>query len=145
MYTYKYPRPAITVDNVVLCREKDECFVLLIQRKNDPFKNLWALPGGFVDIDEPIEMAALRELKEETGITGIKISFLNYFDEPGRDPRGRTISMAFTRIIESRKKLQAASDAKKAEWFNLDNLPELAFDHKKIIDFAKLRLFNVTP
>ena len=80
MFTYKYPRPALTVDNVILTRENEEWYILLIQRKHDPFKNFWALPGGFVDPDEKIEMAALRELKEETGITGIKITFLNYFD-----------------------------------------------------------------
>jgi len=145
MFTYKYPRPALTVDNVILTRENEEWYILLIQRKHDPFKNFWALPGGFVDPDEKIEMAALRELKEETGITGIKINFLNYFDEPGRDPRERTISMAFTGTIKSRIKPQAASDAKKAEWFKIENLPDLAFDHKKIIDLAKLRLSSIIP
>jgi ADP-ribose pyrophosphatase len=140
MHTYKYPRPALTVDNVILAKENGEWYVLLIQRKNEPFKNSWALPGGFVDDNELIEKAALRELKEETGITGIILEFLNYFDEPMRDPRERTISMAFAGIAKKNIKIAAASDAKKAEWFKIDKLPELAFDHSKIIKEAKLKL-----
>ncbi len=136
MYSYEYPRPAITVDNVILAKEKEEWYILLIQRKNEPFKDFWALPGGFVDADELIEKAALRELMEETGIAGINLEFLNYFDEPNRDPRERTISMAFTGIIETRIKARADSDARKAEWFKIENLPYLAFDHSKIIEYA---------
>ena len=145
MFNYKYPRPALTVDNVIMANEKGECYILLIQRKHNPFKNSWALPGGFVDVDEPIENAALRELKEETGITGITLEFLNYFDEPGRDPRQRTISMAFVGIIKTRIEAYPASDARKAEWFKIENLPDLAFDHKKIIDFAKFKLTSINP
>jgi 8-oxo-dGTP diphosphatase len=145
MFTYKYPRPALTVDNVILARENDEWLVLLIQRKHNPFKNFWALPGGFVEPNEPIESAALRELKEETGITGIKINFLNFFDEPDRDPRERTISMAFMGTVNKDIFLKASSDARKAEWFRIDKLPDLAFDHKKIIDMAKLRLTGIIP
>jgi 8-oxo-dGTP diphosphatase len=142
MHTYKYPRPALTVDNVILANEQGEWLILLIQRKNEPFKNLWALPGGFVDNNEPIEKAAIRELKEETGITGIIPVFLSYFDEPGRDPRERTISMAFTAVTKRNIKIKASSDAKKAEWFNINNLPELAFDHARIIELARRKIIK---
>ena len=134
----------MTVDNVILANEKEEWYILLIQRKNEPFKSFWALPGGFIDVDEPIEKAAIRELKEETGITGITLEFLNYFDEPGRDPRERTISMAFTGSTNKGINIKAASDAKKAEWFKIDNLPDLAFDHAKIIKMAKSRFIKIT-
>ena len=139
MFTYQYPRPALTVDNVILAKENDEWYVLLIQRKHEPYKNSWALPGGFVDVDEKIEIAAMRELKEETGISGIPLQFLNYFDEPGRDPRERTVSMAFVCILKQRIEAHPASDARKAEWHKIDNLPELAFDHSIIIEQAKFR------
>jgi 8-oxo-dGTP diphosphatase len=142
MFTYKYPRPALTVDNVILSKENNEWQVLLIQRKNEPFKNSWALPGGFVDDNEIIEKAALRELSEETGITGISLEFLCYFDDPIRDPRERTISMAFVGIVNINIEIKAASDAKKAEWFKIDLLPKLAFDHAKIIEKAKSGFIN---
>jgi 8-oxo-dGTP diphosphatase len=136
MYQYNYPRPALAADIVLFAKEKNDWFVLLIQRKNEPFKNLWALPGGFVEQDELIKKAALRELKEETGITGIALKFLDYFDDPVRDPRERVITMVFTGIAEKNIPVKAASDAKKAEWFNIKDMPGLAFDHKKIIELA---------
>jgi 8-oxo-dGTP diphosphatase len=142
MHTYKYPRPALTVDNVIMAEENGEWYILLIQRKNEPFKNSWARPGGFVDDNELIENAALRELWEETGITGITLEFLNYFDEPDRDPRERTISMAFAGIVNKNIKMKAASDAKKVEWFKIVKLPELAFDHSKIIEQAKSKFIK---
>ncbi|MDY6801764.1 MAG: NUDIX hydrolase [Bacteroidota bacterium] len=137
IYTYAYPRPAVTVDIIVFKKEKNDVQILLIERKNHPFKNMWALPGGFVDKDEDIKIAAYRELAEETSIQDIQLSQLHTFGKPGRDPRGHTISIVHIGFLQnSKQKIQAGDDAKNLQWFSVDQLPELAFDHQEIIEYA---------
>lgn len=135
IYTYAYPRPALTVDIIVLKRLNNTFHILLIKRKNDPFKGQWALPGGFIDIDEEIEDAAYRELKEETSISEITLYQFFTFGKMGRDPRGRTISIVYHGLLENEKQsIKAGDDAKDLEWFSIDKLPEIAFDHSEIIN-----------
>jgi len=132
----------ITTDIVVICREKRRHKILLIRRKNDPFKGMWALPGGFVEKDEEIIDAAKRELYEETGIKiRTKLHEIGVFGKVGRDPRGRTISIAYLALINKVVHPKASTDAKEAQWFSIKNLPPLAFDHKEIIRKA-MKLFK---
>lgn len=131
-YTYKYPRPAVTADCVVITRE-EELKVLLIQRGNEPFKGCWAFPGGFMDIDETTEQCAIRELKEETGLDVTGGQQLGCYSKVDRDPRGRTLTVAYLAIIDEAKDVKGLDDATKAEWFPINNLPELAFDHNSIM------------
>jgi 8-oxo-dGTP diphosphatase len=134
-YNYKYPRPALTVDCVILRNEKNHPELLLIQRDHYPFEEMWALPGGFIEMDETLLESASRELMEETGLTGIQLIQYKAFDKIDRDPRGRTISVIFYGSPENPlSPVKAASDARDAKWFRIDNLPELAFDHAEIID-----------
>lgn len=141
-YCYKYPRPSVTVDIMLFLKLKQSHKILLIQRKNPPFKNSWALPGGFMDIDELLKDAALRELKEETNIDLDHLHQFGIYDHPDRDPRGRTISVVFYKFLENQPDtLKAGDDAGKAQWFNTNELPKLAFDHKKILNDAMV-LFN---
>jgi len=136
-YTYKYPRPALTVDSVIISPNEHETQLLLIQRKHFPYEAKWAFPGGFVDIDETVEQAAVRELEEETGLTGIELEQIHTFSKVNRDPRGRTISVVFFGITDHTKvTIQAKDDAEDVKWFPLNNLPELAFDHNEIIKFV---------
>ena len=132
-WCYKYPRPALTVDALIVSSDGK---VLLIQRKNPPFKGLWALPGGFVDMDETPEAAAVRELEEETGLTGIELTQFHTFGAVDRDPRHRTVSIVFSGYTANSKDVipKANDDASDAGWFDIRNLPETAFDHKEIID-----------
>ncbi len=134
-HCYSHPRPAVTVDIVVLSRNGR---VLLIKRKGEPFRGGWALPGGFVDIDETLADAAARELEEETGIAGVDMRQLHAFDDPDRDPRGRTISIAFLAKVEAPPEPTAKSDAAEARWTAVDQLPPMAFDHDAIIALALL-------
>ena len=139
IYTYAYPRPAVTVDIIVIKNVENSFQILLIERKNEPFKNKWALPGGFVDIDEEIEDAAYRELQEETSISEIKLNQFHTFGKIGRDPRGRTISIIYSGILLNEKQnICAGDDAKNLKWFSINNLPNLAFDHNQIIDCFSL-------
>lgn len=142
MYTYEYPRPSVTVDIVVYGYDGGKQLkLLLIQRGSDPYKGSWALPGGFVDMDEDLETAALRELEEETGVKDLYLEQLYTFGTPGRDPRGRVISVAYFSLVNLQDHpAVAASDATKAEWFPLNELPVLAFDHSDIIETANGRL-----
>ncbi|MDT0690078.1 NUDIX hydrolase [Salegentibacter sp. F188] len=128
---------AITVDSVVLSNTNNKFKALLIKRKNDPFKNQWALPGGFIEEGEDLEEAAKRELLEETGLKIESMEQIRAFGKPGRDPRGRMISIAFLSRIFSEETLKPGDDAKEAAWFDIDNLPELAFDHEEIIAAAR--------
>lgn len=136
-YTYKYPRPAVTADCVVMTRET-EPKVLLIQRGNEPFKGWWAFPGGFMDMDETLEECAIRELREETGIevTEDDIMAFGTFSAVDRDPRGRTISKAYLVTVDKPIEVKGQDDAVKAEWFNINELPELAFDHDEMFGHA---------
>jgi 8-oxo-dGTP diphosphatase len=127
----------VTVDIVVLIGQTLPRCILLIRRKNPPFEDQWALPGGFVDHDEDLEPAAQRELAEETGITGLKLTQLQTFGKPGRDPRGHTVSIVYLSVLDTEPDgLRAGSDAAEARWFNTDALPTLAFDHANVISVA---------
>lgn len=134
-YTYKYPRPALTIDCAVFRKEGDNLELLLIKRDRYPFEGMWALPGGFVEMNERLHEAASRELEEETGLTGVRLIQFRTFDAIDRDPRGRTISFIFHGFLETpSKNVKAASDARDARWFNVKRLPDLAFDHAEIVD-----------
>lgn len=142
-YTYKYWRPAVTVDNVVFSFDGTHLNTLLIRRKNEPFKDYWAFPGGFLNEDETLEMAAQRELKEETGLTSMHYTEIGSFSDIDRDPRGRTISIAFASVVRpTNTKVTAADDASSTRWFPVTEMPILAFDHEKIFRMAlwKLRI-----
>jgi len=140
-YQYSYPHPAVTTD-VVLFGLIDECLkVLLVRRARPPFANHWALPGGFLDIDEDLEDCALRELEEETGVSGVYLEQLYTFGKPGRDPRERVISVAYYALVPATDiEIRAASDARAVRWFAYRDLPELAFDHVDIIHKAQQRV-----
>lgn len=140
--TYEYPRPALTVDCVIFgLDESNQLKVLLIQRALEPFKDYWALPGGFVDMSETLEAAALRELEEETGVRDVFIEQLFTFGDPDRDPRGRVVSVAYFALVNlGEHPVRASSDARNVKWFELDKMPDLAFDHAKILHTAVNRL-----
>lgn len=138
-YTYDYPRPAVTTDCVIFCYDDfDNPKVLLIRRANEPYKDHWAFPGGFLDMDETADECAIRELKEETGlfISPEELVQIGAFTKVDRDPRGRTITIAFCTIIDSESQVKGLDDAADARWFPIENLPPLAFDHEDILDAA---------
>jgi 8-oxo-dGTP diphosphatase len=142
-YTYDYQRPALTVDAIILRKESGQLSILLIQRDKPPFEGKWALPGGFVDINETLEEAIERELWEETGLTGIHLHQLHTFSALGRDPRGRTISVAYYGFMDALMTPVSGDDAREAKWIAISNIPMLAFDHNQIVDLALQRLvFN---
>lgn len=128
-----YVAPALTVDAVLLKGNE----ILLIQRGRDPYQGKWALPGGFVDVGERVEDAARRELMEETGLRGDIVDLLGVWSDPSRDPRGHTVSVVFVCKVGGIVQLEAGDDAAEARWFDLDKLPELAFDHAEICAAAK--------
>ncbi len=132
-YHYEYPRPAVSADIVVIDRRTTPSRILLIQRLKDPFANQWALPGGFMEIDETLEAAAIRELHEETGLIVADVRQVGAFSAVDRDPRGRIITVAFLVELESDQTAVAADDARSTRWFDLHALPKLAFDHAEII------------
>ena len=139
-FTYEYPRPAVTADCVVIARE-NEPKVLLIQRGNEPFKGCWAFPGGFMNMDETTEQCAVRELEEETGLKVTEIKQIGAYSKVDRDPRGRTITVAYLAIIDKAEAVKGLDDAAKAQWFPISDLPKLAFDHEEIMaDANKLYL-----
>ena len=139
-YTYKYPRPAVTADCIVITREGD-AKVLLIQRGDEPYKGCWAFPGGFMNMDETTEQCAKRELEEETGLKVYDIHQIGTFSKVDRDPRGRTINVAYLAIIDKPMSVVGQDDAEKAEWWSLSSLPQLAFDHDEIMSKA-IALYN---
>jgi 8-oxo-dGTP diphosphatase len=141
-YIYDWPRPMVTVDAVVFSLSGGKTQVLLVNRGHEPFKGKWAVPGGFVDMDEELEDAAARELQEETGLTGMKLEQMHTFGRRGRDPRGRQISIAFTGVATTgQDEIRPGDDAAKAKWFDIEHLPgDLAFDHDEIIKFAVEKL-----
>ena len=133
-YCYQYPRPAVTADVVVLSGEEQEYLkILLIQRRNPPFQNMWALPGGFADMDEDIDVTAARELEEETGVRKVDLKQIGAFGKVGRDPRHRTVTVAFLTCLENPVAVKGGDDAAEAAWFPANQLPPLAFDHADII------------
>jgi 8-oxo-dGTP diphosphatase len=143
-YCYEYPRPAVTVDIILFTFYNNDLKVLLIERMHAPFQGNWALPGGFVEIDEDVEDAALRELAEETNVTEVYLEQLYTFGEPGRDPRTRVITVAYFALLSAdqvaRLQIQGASDAANARWWSMYALPPLAFDHDRILQYALQRL-----
>ena len=140
-YTYEYPHPAVTVDVVVFTIENDDLKVLFIQRDQEPFKGQWAIPGGFVDIDERLSDAAKRELKEETGVSVNFLEQFYTFGRPDRDPRERIITVAYYTLIPSDQlALVAGDDARDAQLFSTNELPPLAGDHGNIFRVAKQRV-----
>lgn len=140
-FTYKYAHPAVTVDCVVFGYDAADLKVLLIQRRLEPFKGRWALPGGFVQINEGLEDAARRELSGETGLGELYLEQLYTFGDPQRDPRERVISVSYYALVKLTDHTpRAASDAEDAAWFPVADLPELGFDHEKIIETALRRL-----
>ena len=137
-------RPSVTVDVVVIALLEGSHKVLLVERRKPPFQGCWALPGGFVEPDETLEAAARRELHEETGAQPARLEQLHTFGDPGRDPRGWTISVAYLAVVDGDEvqagNLQAGSDAETVCWFDLHDLPPLAFDHREIVACARQRL-----
>lgn len=141
MYQYEYPHPAVTTDIVIFTIRDKQLKLLLIMRGAEPYKGKWALPGGFVQLDEDLESGARRELSEETGISGVYLEQLYTFGSVDRDPRERVITVAYYALIPSDKiELRAATDAEAVGWFSMDELPKLGFDHKEIVDMAHQRL-----
>ena len=133
-FTYNYPKPSITTDCIIVKGPSVQMEVLLIRRKHDPFMGKWALPGGFVEIDEDLMDGAIRELKEETGLAQIDLKQFGTYGKPGRDPRGRTISVVYYGFVqEGESSVTAGDDAAEACWFDIKKLPPLAFDHGEII------------
>lgn len=139
MYTYQYPRAALTVDAIVYTVDAGTFWILLIERGQDPFKGNWALPGGFVNMDETLEDVCKRELFEETGVKVETMTQFKAFDAVNRDPRHRTISVVFSVSLNEKSVVVGGDDAANARWFNINILPILAFDHKQILTefFAK--------
>jgi 8-oxo-dGTP diphosphatase len=136
-YVYEYPRPAVSVDIVIVTRAPKPR-VLLIRRKHEPFAGCWAIPGGFVNMDETLEAAARRELFEETGVRVESLVQLHTFGDPGRDPRGRNISVTYLAVVDADNlKPRADDDAAEVGWFSLTRPPALAFDHRDILAFAR--------
>jgi 8-oxo-dGTP diphosphatase len=139
-YTYDYPRPSVTADAVVVSGTRSPK-VLLIRRKGEPFAGMWAIPGGFVEMDETLGATARRELREETGLEVGAMEQLHTFGDPGRDPRGRVISVVYlARAIADQLRPKASDDAAELAWHSLAKLPPLAFDHDKILVLVKQRL-----
>lgn len=137
-YVYDWPRPMVSVDAAVFSFFRDVFKLLFIKRKNEPFKGKWALPGGFIGIDEELDDAVARELFEEAGLSGIALEQMHTFGKPGRDPRGRQITIVFMGVASARqRKIRAGDDAAKARWFDVEKLPkDLAFDHNEVVRFA---------
>ncbi len=140
-FAYEYPRPALTVDGVVFGLDEEDLKVLLIKRDLPPFSDRWALPGGFVRVDESLDEAARRELREETGVEQVFLEQLYTFGALDRDPRERVVSVAYFALVKlSDHRIKAATDARDAAWFAVSDVPALAFDHDRILAVALERL-----
>lgn len=145
-YHYKYPHPSVTTDCVIFGFDGTKLHVLLVERGQEPFKGKWALPGGFLNMDESAEECALRELQEETGLKDADIKQLHTFTAPDRDPRERVITIAYYAIVRMQD-VKGGDDAAKAQWFALDDVPPLAFDHDEILRIAEneIKQKNLEP
>jgi len=133
-YTYEYERPAVSADIAVFRYESHVFQILLIRRKNQPYQGMWALPGGFMEMDETLEEAAARELEEETGLKNLDLKQFSTFSQVDRDPRTRVITTVYYGIVSKENSLaKGGDDAELAEWFPVNDLPQLGFDHKIII------------
>lgn len=143
-YCYDFPRPALTVDVIVFAFHDNRLQVLLVRRKLEPFKGKWALPGGFVQMDEDLHVSALRELGEETGINDVYLEQLYSFGDPDRDPRARTVTVAYFALMSADQfaaaRLEPATDVDAVRWWSIYDLPDLAFDHARILQYALQRL-----
>lgn len=140
-YVYEYPRPAMTADNVIFGFDGERLQILLVERGIAPFKGSWALPGGFMRMDETIEQCARRELREETNVHDVYLEQFHVFSAPKRDPRGRVVTVAFIALVRpADHAVIGGDDASNAMWFDVDMLPPLAFDHLEIIDMARAHL-----
>ncbi|MEM7453178.1 MAG: NUDIX hydrolase [Planctomycetota bacterium] len=144
-YEYEFPRPAVSVDLLVRRTIEEVDHVLLVQRRDAPFAGCWALPGGFMNMDETLEQAAQRELEEETGLAANSLRQLHTFSALGRDPRGRTISTTFEAFVDATATPEADDDAMDVSWFPVSDLPELAFDHSAILCHLLSRTNDVRP
>lgn len=141
MYSYKYPHPAVTTDCVIFGFDGSTINILLVERGIEPYKGSWALPGGFLKMDETVEEGALRELREETGVSKVYLEQFHVFSDVNRDPRERVLTVAFLALVRKSDYLViAGDDAANAQWFEWDELPPLAFDHSDIIKLAKKSL-----
>ncbi|MDD7563436.1 MAG: NUDIX hydrolase, partial [Alloprevotella sp.] len=138
-YSYDYPHPAVTTDCVIFGFDGSDLKVLLIERGIEPFKGKWALPGGFLKMDETAHEGALRELEEETGMKNAYIRQFHTFTEPGRDPRERVITIAHYALVRLQE-VKGGDDAAQARWFTMDEIPPLAFDHDRILRMAQIML-----
>ncbi|MDD7563482.1 MAG: NUDIX domain-containing protein [Alloprevotella sp.] len=138
-YSYDYPHPAVTTDCVIFGFDSSDLKVLLIERGIEPFKGKWALPGGFLKMDETAQEGALRELEEETGMNNAYIRQFHTFTEPGRDPRERVITIAHYALVRLQE-VKGGDDAAQARWFTMDEIPPLAFDHDRILRMAQIML-----
>jgi 8-oxo-dGTP diphosphatase len=137
----KYDRPSVAVDVVMMTIRQKDLQVLLVKRRSWPFEGMWAIPGGFVKIDESLEDAAKRELREETNVENVYIEQLYTFGNPGRDPRMRVITVVYFALLDAEQlRIKAADDATDAAWFSVYKLPPLAFDHRDILDYTLERL-----
>jgi 8-oxo-dGTP diphosphatase len=125
-----------SVDAVVLKKGSGRLWILLIERGHEPFRGMWALPGGFIEMEETLLESVQRELREETGLHGIELEQFDTFGDPGRDPRGRVITVVFRGFVHGPVEVRAGDDARLARWFDTTALPQLAFDHAKIIKSA---------
>ena len=137
-YVYQWPRPMVTVDAAVFRFSRGKAWLLLVERKKEPYKGRWAVPGGFIEMDEELEDAVARELKEETGLTGVRLEQVRAFGTVGRDPRGRQITVVFTGLAgKGQAAVRGGDDTAEARWFPIDRLPEnLAFDHDRVARVA---------
>jgi 8-oxo-dGTP diphosphatase len=132
-YIYEWPRPMVTADAAVFAFSQNRVRLLLVQRKHSPYEGYWALPGGFIEMDEDLKDAAARELAEETGLRDVQLDQLATFGKPGRDPRGRVITVVYTGVAEAGwENVRAADDAAAVRWHDIDSLPAMAFDHDEI-------------
>jgi len=141
-YIYDWPRPTVSADALVFTFSRSKAKLLLVNRRYEPFKGQWALPGGFVGIDEELEDAVARELEEETGMVDVRLEQMRAFGKCGRDPRARQITIAFMGIAtKGQNKIRAGDDAAKVRWFDIEKLPkDMGFDHKEIAEFAIKKL-----